>query len=290
MESKRDKAVRLLKDNNDFLLCPVCREKLSTINDYALSCVNGHSFDISKKGSLNLAGSGNDKVYDDVLFRHRRSIIDKGYYAPLIKILSGFINEYQMTAHHGLSILDAGCGEGSFLNSVYSDMLLKNGQGKYAGIDLSKSGISLATDHQNDILWLIDDLSKIHIADGKFDMILNILSPANYSEFKRVLKKDGIIIKVIPGKNYLKEIRDLYIEDSKEKQYDNTETIKYTEGGMAIFKRSKLEYTVSPDIKEFSAFSKMTPMTHGKIDNQPLENKKAYGLTIDLEIIFGNPL
>ena len=40
------------------------------------------------------------------------------------------------------------------------------------------------------------------------DVLFNIFTPANYQSFYRILKKDGIMVKVIPGAEYLKEFRD----------------------------------------------------------------------------------
>ena len=50
-------------------------------------------------------------------------------------------------------------------------------------------------------------LSNLTFENGKFDIIIDILSPSNYSEFTRVLNKGGVVIKVIPDEHYLKEIR-----------------------------------------------------------------------------------
>lgn len=46
-------------------------------------------------------------------------------------------------------------------------------------------------------------------ASNHFSDVINILSPSNYQEFKRVLKPQGQIIKVMPNANYLQELRHL---------------------------------------------------------------------------------
>ena len=53
------------------------------------------------------------------------------------------------------------------------------------------------------------------------DILLDIFSPANYGEFRRVLSKDGILIKVIPTKNHLKEIRQKVQDQLTNKNYSN---------------------------------------------------------------------
>ena len=53
------------------------------------------------------------------------------------------------------------------------------------------------------------------------DILLDIFSPANYGEFRRVLSKDGILIKVIPTENHLKEIRQKVQDQLTNKDYSN---------------------------------------------------------------------
>src|SRR5699024_7795566 len=53
--------------------------------------------------------------------------------------------------------------------------------------------------------------------------ILNILSPANYQEFKRILKPGGLLIKVVPGADYLKELRAL--GESENNAYCNQDVV-----------------------------------------------------------------
>ena len=101
-------------------------------------------------------------------------------------------------------VLDVGCGEGYYLNQLYSDEKI-NSRCKLFGIDISREGISLATRYENSILWSVSDLSNLPFKNDKLDIIIDILSPSNYSEFTRVLNKGGVVIKVIPDEHYLKE-------------------------------------------------------------------------------------
>lgn len=57
-------------------------------------------------------------------------------------------------------------------------------------------------------MWFVADLANLPIADQSVAVIMNILSPANYQEFKRVLVDDGLIIKVVPRSDYLAELRE----------------------------------------------------------------------------------
>lgn len=298
MESKKDKALRLLKKCEIFR-CPVCDDMLTVKDNYTVQCSKGHSFDISKKGILNLSGKSNDKIYNRNLFENRRKVIENGCYKPLIEYISNIINEYSELHGDNINILDAGCGEGSFLNALNN----KSDSNLSIGIDLSSEGINLATNSTWETVWLIDDLSDIHIQDHRVDIILNILSPANYMEFKRVLKPDGIIVKVVPGEKYLHEIREILksktdTNSDDHNLYDNTETMLHTKSGMDIIKNQHIDYTLKLSEEEYEWFINMTPLTHNKNLNQLrctetcsnfYPNKKAYGLTIDLEVLVGKP-
>lgn len=291
MEGKRARAVRLLEKYDHLLLCPTCGKSLAACSGFSFACPNGHCLDMSKKGVLNLSTRSNDRVYDRELFLNRRAVIKNGSYKPLTDAIKGIIQT--LSSNGQPSILDAGCGEGSFLDE------LSDNDGLNVGIDLSSEGINLATDNDTDIIWLIDDLARMHISDASFDVIMNILSPANHHEFQRLLNSNGIVIKVIPGANYLCEIRDILSSDASDSDsvYDNSKTMEHTYKGLNVIDRKNVNYMLRLSEREFENFIGMTPLTHGKQASSPKRNEvcgssapagSVYGLTIDLEVIAGN--
>ena len=89
------------------------------------------------------------------------------------------------------------------------------------GIDISKEGITMASKAYFGIIWCVADLTNFPLMNEQFDVIINILSPSNYEEFARVLKDDGILIKVVPGNSYLKELRDIFYGEANKREYSN---------------------------------------------------------------------
>lgn len=64
------------------------------------------------------------------------------------------------------------------------------------------------------------------LIDSSIDIVIDFLSPYNALEIKRILKKDGYIIKVVPGKNYLKELRNSFNLGNYEKIDDVKNNLK----------------------------------------------------------------
>lgn len=210
---------------SDSLQCPICCEELSYTN--SLSCINKHSFDVSKTGYLNLSNQADDPQYTKELFQHRHQVMGlKEFYKPLIELINQEVKDSKL-------ILDAGSGEGSLLNQVEC-------KGLKVGLDLSKQGIQSAAKHYKDPLWMVADLAKIPFKDGSVDLLLSILSPANYKEFKRVLAPQGKIIKVLPGPDYFKELR-LYHQRSV---HDNSLVLKRFEEEFKTFTVKEINYTI----------------------------------------------
>ncbi|WP_227859102.1 MULTISPECIES: putative RNA methyltransferase [unclassified Clostridioides] len=89
-----------------------------TIDKNSVKCVNKHCFDISKKGYVNLLNSNAKTIYDKELFESRHEIYSSKVYDYLIEEIKSIIKNYTLNKYSNY-ILDAGCGEGYFLNKLY---------------------------------------------------------------------------------------------------------------------------------------------------------------------------
>lgn len=217
MISKREQTIKFLM-NNDFYICPICKEKIKFKNG-SMICDNLHTYDISKKGLICLLNTGKFKtnyIYDKQLFTYRRSFILGGFYQELYFYLKQIIEKYKKNAY--VNILDLGCGEGAhddiITNNITNDYL-------FTGLDYNKEAITMAIDYQNDHRnFMVSDVNSLPFKNSTFDIIINILSPYYSEEVIRVIKKDGLFIKVIPDKKYLIELRNSLGFDEYEK-YDD---------------------------------------------------------------------
>jgi 23S rRNA (guanine745-N1)-methyltransferase len=159
-------------------------------------------------------------------------------------------------------ILDAGCGEGSHLGKIISELHNKDiTKVLGAGIDISKEGIIMASKTYHDIVWCVADLANLPFMDKQFDVIINILSPSNYREFTRVLKDDGILIKVIPGSSYLKELRDIFYNESGKQEYSNHNVLELYRQNFSILDVRAVKYNKIVGKDELSHIIAMTPLS-----------------------------
>ena len=154
--------------------------------------------------------------YSKELFEARRKLITEAeFYKPLSEAIAKIINEHVVKTNETISILDTGCGEGSHLSNICDlvrSEFFRNVAG--VGIDISKEGIMVAAKNYSNKIWAVADLANTPFKDKQFDVILNILSPSNYAEFNRLLKSDGLVIKIVPQTGYLKELREHLFQKS----------------------------------------------------------------------------
>ncbi|QGU95413.1 methyltransferase domain-containing protein [Clostridium bovifaecis] len=286
---KKDRAGELIQKNKRIFKCPVCCGKMF-MNDFgSLTCNSKHSFDLSRKGYLNLLTAGNTPVYSKELFEARHLVCESGFYDPLIVELSKIINEYKkLRNNEEISILDAGCGEGSHINGILKKVT-ENQNKTYVGVDISKDSINIAARNNADIIWCVADLARLPFQNKSFDVALNILSPANYSEFNRILNDKGIIIKVVPGSNYLKELREIIYTDKDVSDYSNNKVINYFEQKLDVEEIQNINYKFHVSNEFLPHFIRMTPLTWEKSTERlnDIYEKNISSITVDLTLIIG---
>ena len=235
MKSKKEQGLTFIKNNINNFICPYCKNSLE-LNETSLKCHNNHTFDLTKKGTINFIASTKikeSKIYNEKLFTCRRKFIQKGYYEEVYNIIAEIINSLNL---NNLSILDLGCGEGTHTINILNKI---NSNYNYYAFDYSKSAINLASDYNSTNRFYFDgDVNNIPITTNSIDVIIDFLSPYSESEVKRVLKNGGMFIKVAPNKDYLLELRQALglneyqkqakVIDNLAKHFKNISTKTYT--------------------------------------------------------------
>lgn len=272
--------------------CPICNELMDINEMNSLVCVNNHCFDLSRKGYVNLLHKSIHKGYDKRMFNSRIIVSKSGFFEPMMQEVNTLVGQaiYNRTYEKPIMVLDAGCGEGSHLSNIITNRNKCNTNYlNGVGIDISKDGIQVASREYKDIIWCVADLANIPFCDKQFDVIVNIFSPSNYSEFKRVLKENGILIKVIPESNYLIELRSNFYKDTKNQTYSNEEVIKNFSNNFVTTYQKRITYNMSITEDNLLHIINMTPLSWGT-DNERIDKvlkKGLRNLTVDVSVIVG---
>ncbi len=203
--------------------CPVCKNSLDRQNKSYI-CKNGHCFDISAEGYVNLLPSdrGRGNSGDNAQMMAARSrFLNKGYYSCLNEALSKLpIDILSQKISGEIPVLvDAGCGEGYYTASAAA-LLRDNGIiANVAGIDISKRGVRLAAKRDKTVEFAVAGIFDMPVESGSADLIFNIFAPICESEFRRVLKTGGILAIVGPGKDHLMGLKTALYDSP----YENAE-------------------------------------------------------------------
>ncbi|QPQ34013.1 MULTISPECIES: putative RNA methyltransferase [unclassified Lysinibacillus] len=270
--SKRAAGAALINANIGLFACPICQESMQVYEQGRLTCSANHSFDIAKQGYVNMLTHSAASKYSKDLFESRKTIIDSGLYDPLEEKIAELIGEAK-------TVLDTGCGEGSHLARI---MTQKQGIG--IGIDIAKEGILAAARHYPKQIWCVGDLAKSPFAKTSFDVILNILSPANYEEFKRLLTSNGCVVKVVPQSGYLQQIRSQLYADSAKETYSNAQTVERFRESFSHVTVERITYTVPLASVLVPALLEMTPMGWHKEQHAEVCVNE---ITIDVDVLVG---
>lgn len=281
--SKKMMNTNALVENIHLFRCPICSLSMDIKDHAQLVCEDNHSFDLSKQGYVNLAPQAHVTKYDRALFEARKTIMTSGFFQPVLDRLAVIIDAHT-NGSQSSRILDAGSGEGSHLAYLLTELACEY---KGVGIDLAKEGVLAAAKDYPGNSWVVADLASCPFQDDAFDVLLNILSPANYKEFKRILKEDGLFIKIVPEKDYLKQLRVIFYEDVEKGKEGNP--IDSVAAHFTNVQTERITYDFPLNQTLLENLIRMTPLSWGasaeKIEDAL--NSKMPFVTIDFTMIIG---
>ena len=217
---------------SEILRCPVCSEKLN-ITPSGMACGNRHCFDRAKEGYVNLLRGnrpGSERGDSREMALSRRAFLNRGYYEPLADAVAGVLAENTAAGGH---ILDICCGEGYYTEKLCRCLPDR----KYLGFDISREMVRLGAKRKCGADFFVANLGDIPLGDGSVDGAVHIFAPFNSSEFSRILKPDGCLLSVFPGRDHLMGLkRRLY-----EVPYPNDESGQET-GDLVVKDRIRVKY------------------------------------------------
>ena len=179
-------------------------------------CPNGHSFDIARQGYVNLLPVQHKKSRDPgdskEMVAARKAVLDSGYYAPI----AAAINQQVMgllDTPSALTILDAGCGEGYYLQALCAALETPEREIIATGLDISKWALRACLQRNRQLNGIVASNRQVPLPDHSQQLLLCAFGFPVYHEFARLLAPGGLYLQVDAGPDHLLEMRErLYPE------------------------------------------------------------------------------
>ncbi len=237
--------------SHPILRCTVrgCGEPLDC-EERAARCPRGHVFDRARRGYWNLLQPQDRRSLragdSEEAAQARRRLAEAGHLDPFFAAIGEAVAQAGVGA--GDALLDVGCGEGSALAA------LARPRGFVAhGLDLSRPAIELASRLWPQATWVIANADRgLPYGDGSFDALLSMTSRPATSEFRRVLRNDGLFLLAVPGADDLVELRAA------------------TQGAGAL--RERLDAALAPLAARFAVAARRPIRWHLDLDRTGLED------------------
>ena len=175
--------------------CPHCANPLCE-DERGARCERGHVFDRAREGYLNLRVGGRlpgaPAGDSGAMLRARRALFDAGHYAPVLRAVAEMAIAREPKP---AVVLDAGCGEGSYLAAIDAPTRL--------GIDIAKDGVRMAARRHRDVRWAVASSYRLPLADDSVDVVVSVFAPRPFGEFGRVARPGGVAVIASPGPDHL---------------------------------------------------------------------------------------
>lgn len=194
-------------------VCPVDQRPLYQTKT-ALKCDLGHVFDIAREGYCNLLlvqqKASRDPGDNKPMVAARRRFLDQEHFAPIVDYIFKIIGELCIKKSH-LRIVDAGCGEGYYLQRIQELALASNHPAKLqlAGFDISKWAIKAAAKRSEKIAWAVAGNKHVPFAQESVDVILSVFGFPFWESFRDAQPNQGLVLVVDPAENHLIELRKI---------------------------------------------------------------------------------
>ncbi|MBO4359135.1 MAG: methyltransferase domain-containing protein [Erysipelotrichaceae bacterium] len=250
------------------ILCPVCGKMLQK-TDRTYRCPDGHSFDIASQGYVNLylhksENSGDNKLMIDA----RKRFLEKDFYRFLLDELNRLIKPED-------SLVDLACGEGYYTSKFVS--------GDRIGIDLSKSGLKIASKKDKDTTYILSSIFDVPLPDECTDKVTIIFAPIAGKEIARILKDNGQFILVKPNADHLYELKQAIYDEPYLNEIEDIEI-----EGLKLVEEIPVKQEAILNNEEMNDLFMMTPYwnTSSQKDKDKLKNidhlKIGFSFLIDI--------
>lgn len=242
------------------LACPLDGRALHYFDDNGsvnVRCANGHSFDVARQGYINLLNVQDKRSKDPgdtkAMIIARGKILDSGLYSSLADTLALIVTEkldlLRENFHENsaadkttFTLLDAGCGEGYYLDRCLAIESKDYGIAAI-GMDISKWAIMAAARRNKNITWLVASNKNPPILHNSIDIILCGFGFPDFPAFRKILKPGGCVVMLDPAENHLIELRKIIYPEIK--PYRANDFSKARDIGYSLERQQRLTYIAS---------------------------------------------
>lgn len=269
---------------NEDLTCPIDQLQLIRQDD-CLRCESGHSFDIARQGYVNLLQASEKRSKDPgdskEMVTARSQFLDAGHYFGLAEKLADIVVGL---ATEGCSIVDAGCGEGYYLQHL-ARRLSSAGFTDTAsvGFDISKWAVQVAA-RRTQATWLVASNRNIPLCDQSADVLLSLFGFPVYNSFSRILKNGGKLILASAGPRHLIELREIIYPSVNVSE--SSELSQAREAGFTSLDSSSVQYLIPALTQsEIAQLLSMTPhlFRASRDGREKAELLESLSLSVDVE-------
>jgi 23S rRNA (guanine745-N1)-methyltransferase len=206
-------AVHIIPATN--LACPIDGLPIET-HGAQRRCAAGHSFDMAREGYCNFLVVQHKASRDPGDSKHmvaaRRRFLDAGHFEPIADLVFDTVRNCAKSVDGiAFNIIDAGCGEGYYLDRLgrLAAASPQAGTLGLAGIDVSKWAVKAAVRRKVSATWLVANNRIPPFLDESVDLVLCLFGFPIWEGFKRIQKLGGHVLLVDPAADHLLELREI---------------------------------------------------------------------------------
>lgn len=259
---------------------------------HALVCERGHNFDRSREGYYNLLVVQHKASLDPgdskPMVAARRRVLESGIYAPIAGRVADSVVTLAREGHRerGFCVVDAGCGEGYYLQHIEQRMNAESLRCTLTGIDISKWAIQAAAKRTKGCSWAVGTNRHLPVAAGRADLILCMFGFPVWDAFAAAQPPGGHVLMADPGPDHLIELRSI-IYPSVHRTEGAASSIEAAQSRYAIGNETRLLLEVDLyNRAQISDLLAMTPHDH----RAPLAGRDALArydhLRVTVDVVF----
>ncbi|WP_455219389.1 putative RNA methyltransferase [Kaarinaea lacus] len=281
------------------LACPIDQKPL-TLQEKSLACENGHVFDIARQGYVNLLPVQHKRSRQPgdskAMVVARAAFLNSGIYNPIAKKMAEVIYAQikgaqdsgdQASNNKTICLMDAGCGEGYYLDYVFKYLEDRPGSSdlSFIGLDISKFAIVESAKRNKQITWIVGTNRQPPVEKASINIVLSVFGFHSFEGSQEVLITGGKLILVEPGPAHLQELREVIYSDVKKSP--PPDLARAETSGFMLKDTQQLHFKTDPiDHSQINNLLIMTPHFYraSKEGREAASKLKNLELTVDVVI------